>query len=225
MLFVLNEQGVPSVGHIARISAQAAAQTQDAVSALRKPAAAPIPPDLVALDTKIAEEQGRPPVVVGITPSCPYGIGACWGGAFAALRQLSDVDIVRPLPDTADSIAFVYLRQDTLPDLDAWRDQFAKVANGTYVMRGLEMTISGTVTEHLARLALGGTPTRPELVLAPLQAADKVQWDFATRTSKPMSDDEVSAFARLSAALAANPAGATVQVTGPLKKSGADFFP
>jgi hypothetical protein len=34
-----------------------------------------------------------------------------------------------------------------------------------------------------------------------------------------MSDDEVSAFARLSAALAANPAGATVQVTGPLKKS------
>jgi galactose oxidase len=224
MLFVLNEQGVPSVGHIARISAQAAAQTQDAVSALRKPAAAPIPADLVALDTKIAEEQGRPPVVVGITPSCPYGIGACWGGAFAALRQLSDVDIVRPLPDTADSIAFVYLRQDTLPDLDAWRDQFAKVANGTYVMRGLEMTISGTVTEHLARLALGGTPTRPELVLAPLQAADKVQWDFATRTSKPMSDDEVSAFARLSAALAANPAGATVQVTGPLKKSGADFF-
>jgi galactose oxidase len=108
MLFVLNEQGVPSVGHIARISAQAAAQTQDAVSALRKPAAAPIPPDLVALDTKIAEEQGRPPVVVGITPSCPYGICACWGGAFAALRQLSDVDIVRPLPDTADSIAFVY---------------------------------------------------------------------------------------------------------------------
>ena len=31
-------------------------------------------------------------------------------------------------------------------------------------------------------------------------------------------------FARLSAALAAHPAGATVQVTGPLKKNGADFF-
>jgi hypothetical protein len=224
MLFVLNEQGVPSIANITRISAHAGAQTRNAVAGLRKPAAAPITADLVELDMKIAKHQDRPPVVVGITPSCPYGIGACWAGAFSALQQLSDVEIVRPLPDTADSIAFVYLRQDTLPNLDAWRDQFASVANGSYVLRGIEMTLSGTVTEHLARLALGGTATRPELVLAPLQAADKVQWDFARRTSKPMSDEEVNAFARLSATLAANPAGTTVRVTGPLKKDGADFF-
>jgi galactose oxidase len=106
---------------------------------------------------------------------------------------------------------------------DAWREQFAKVANGSYIMRGIEMTFTATVTEHLGKLALAGSATRPGLELAPLQAVDAVQWDIKTRSNKPMSDDEASAFARLSAALAANPAAATVKVTGPLKKDGAYF--
>jgi galactose oxidase len=180
--------------------------------------------DLVALDKKITVDQGRPPAVVGITPSCPYGIGACWGGAFNALRALGDVDVVRPLPDTADSTAFVYLKDDTLPDLDAWRDQFAKVANGSYVMRGIEMTFTGAVTEHLGKLTLASAARRPSLVLAPLQATDVVQFDFKRRVNKPMSNDEVGAFTRLYAALAAGPAPATVRITGPLKKTGANFF-
>jgi hypothetical protein len=225
MLFVLNQQGVPSIARICRISAPAVAPpVQGAAVAPPKPAAAPVTADLAVLDKTIAAAQARPPVVVGITPSCPYGIGACWGGAFDALQQLSDIEIVRPLPDTADSTAFVYLQQDTLPDLDAWRDQFAEIANGTYVMRGIEMTLSGVVTGHLGRLTLAGTATRPELLLAPLQATDKVQWDIKTRINKPMSDEEASAFARLSAALTARPVGATVEVTGPLKKNGTDFF-
>ena len=224
MLFVLNQEGVPSIAHIASISAPAAAtQAQIAAFALRDPASVPAKADIMALDTKITQQQGKPPVVVGITPSCPYGIGACWGGAFDALQQMSGVEIVRPLPDMADSTAFVYLQEDTLPDLDLWRDQFAKVANGSYVMRGIEMTVSGTVSEDLARLTLAGTATRPDLILAPLQAADKIAWDFARRVNRPMSDDEAAAYAKLSAALAGSPAGVTVQVTGPLKKDGADF--
>ena len=225
MLFVLNEQGVPSIASIIHIAAQAVAiQVKNDALAQRTPAAKPVTVDLAALDRKIATDQSRPPIVVGVTPSCPYGIGACWGGAFDALQRLSDIEIVRPLPDTAHSIAFVYLQRDILPDLDVWRDQFAKAVNGTYIMRGIEITLSGLVTEQLARLTLAGTATQPELVLAPLQAADKIQWDIKTRANRPMSDLEASAFARLSAALAARRAGATVQVTGPLKKNGTDFF-
>jgi galactose oxidase len=111
-----------------------------------------------------------------------------------------------------------------LPDLDAWRDQFTKVANGSYVMRGIEMTFTGTVTDQLGKLTLAGHATRPALGLAPLQATDIVQWDIKTRANKPMSVDEATAFARLSAAPAVNSPGTTVQVTGPLKKNGADFF-
>jgi galactose oxidase len=224
LLFVLDTEGVPSVAHIARISAQPVAQVHNEAFALMKPAAAPVTVDLAVLDKKIADEQGKPPIVVGVTPSCPYGIGACWGGAFDALQQLSGIKVVRPLPDSTNSLAFVYLQQDSLPDLDDWREEFAEVANGSYVMRGIEVTVTGTVTDHLAKLTLAGTATRPDLVLAPLQASDKIQWDITTRANMPMTADEESAFARLSSALAKEPAGATVQVIGPLKKDGAAFF-
>src|SRR5581483_10825843 len=117
------------------------APVHNAAFAMLQPAAAPVTVDLAALDKKIANDQGGPPVVVGVTPSCPYGIGACWGGAFDALQKLSGIDIVRPLPDTADSTAFVYLQRDTPPDLDAWREEFARIANGSYIMRGIEMTL------------------------------------------------------------------------------------
>jgi galactose oxidase len=131
---------------------------------------------------------------------------------------------VRPLPDNTNSLAFVYLQQDSLPDLDEWREEFAEVANGSYVMRGIEVTLTSTVNEHLARLTLAGTATRPDLVLAPLQASDKIQWDITTRANVPMTADEQSAFARLSTELATKPAGESVRVTGPLKKNGPDFF-
>jgi len=163
-------------------------------------------------------------VVVGISPSCPYGIGACWGGAFDALKQLSGVAEVRPLPDTADSTAFVYLKDEVLPEIDAWRDQFAEVANGSYIMRGIEMTLVGEVTDNFGLLTLVGNKTRPDLVLAPLQGPDKIQWDFTTRSNQPMTAEEASAYTRLSAQLATQSSGTQVQVTGALKKNGSEFF-
>jgi hypothetical protein len=176
------------------------------------------------MDKQIADAHLEPPVIVGVSPSCPYGIGACWGGAFDALKQLRGVAEVRPLPDTADSTAFVYLKNDVLPDIDAWRDQFADVANGSYIMRGIEMTLKGKVTHHFGLLTLVGDKTRPDLVLAPLQGPDKVQWDFTMRSNQPMTAEEASAYARLSTKLAPQSNGSQVQVTGPLKKNGAEFF-
>jgi galactose oxidase len=225
MLFVLNDEGVPSIARILRIEALGGTirAEHDAVTPRIAPAAPEIV-DLVALDRNIEANQGKSPVTVGVTPSCPYGIGACWGGAFDALQRLSNIEVVRPLPDTANSLAFVYLRRDALPDLGVWRNQFARIVNGTYIMRGIEMTLSGPVTEHLARLTLADTATGKDLVLAPLQAADKVQWDIRTRTNMPMSDEEASAFTRLFTRLAARPEEGEVRVTGPLKKHGVDFF-
>jgi galactose oxidase len=230
LLFVLNELGVPSVAHLARIAAapvstpvrSAAIRTVPRNAAVADATAQTV--DVVALDQRMAQQATTPPVVIGVTPSCPYGIGACWGGAYDALQKLTGVSSVRPLPDSGNSTAFVYVREDYLPDIDLWREQFAKVSNGSYQLRGLEMTFQGTITETLGLLKLVGRDMRPDLVLAPLQPSDKVQWDITTRSNWPPSDPEVSAYARLAATLKPADAGRVLKITGPIKKNGAAFF-
>lgn len=219
MLFVLNEIEVPSEARIIRIQAPAAPMFRTQRLFARAPATV----DIMKINRKIITDERRPHVVVGVSPSCPYGLGACWGGALGGLKRLQNVKVVRPVPDTANSLAFVYLKDDTLPELDTWRKEFAGVVNGTYIMRGIEMTIPGLITVHNNRLTLRGTATRQGLRLAPLKAADKVQWDIKTRANRLTSDLEASAFDRLATVLVDRPAGMVVKVTGPLVKNGEDF--
>jgi hypothetical protein len=214
-----------SIAHIARLSAQMMPPPlHHAAFALSKTEGVSQTVDVLALDEKMALDAGKPPVVVGITPGCPYGIGACWGGAFDALQQLDGIKDVRPVPDSRDSTAFVYLKEDTLPDIDAWREQFTKVANGSYVLRGIEMTLKGAVTESFGLLTLPSSDSRPDVVLAPLQALDKIQWDTATGANQAMTDDEGFAYARLSAELNGKSVGSEVEITGPIKKNDGEFF-
>jgi len=225
LLFVLNENGVPSVGRIARISAQVGAPPAHNVAFSLVRAAVPGQViDPVAQDKQMAASAGKPPVVLGITPICPYGIGACWGGAYDALQRLRDVDQVRPIPDNLDSTAFLYMKDDLLPDLDKLREEFAAVANDSYVLRGVEVTLRGTVTASHGLLVLEGNDTRPDIVLAPLEATHKVQWDIVSRASWPMTPDEADAYERLSALVAGTAEGAAVEATGPLKKNGDEYY-
>ncbi|KAI9691258.1 MAG: hypothetical protein M1820_009816 [Bogoriella megaspora] len=230
MLFLLNQQGVPSVAPIIRIGPinTPAPQRSVAGSAQRTLTEQHVGASLPVLNEKIITEKARPAVVIGLTPVCPYGLGPCWGGAHDALQRLSNIDVVRPVPDQANSVAFVYLKKDTLPDIDVWRKEFEKTANGSYVIRGIEMTLSGVVTKKHAgadeQLTLAGTPTRPEVALAPFQASSKIEWDRKAHAPKPMSDAEAGAYAKLSSALADRGAGVTVKATGRLQKHGADKF-
>jgi galactose oxidase len=178
--------------------------------------------DLPALNEEIINEQDRPAVVVGLTPVCPYGLGACWGGAYDALQQITDVDVVRPLPNQPDSVAFVYLKQDVLPDIDVWRKEFAKTANASYHMRGIEMTLSGAVTMKSGgateQLTLAGTSTRPEVTLAPFHQSSKIQYDMWAKIPREMSGAEADAYKQLCSAVKSKRTGLTVQVTGRLHK-------
>jgi hypothetical protein len=72
---------------------------------------------------------------VGLTSRCPYGLGACWGGAYEALQKLDGVQSVRPIAN-----ADVYLHGDTLPDVERWAEQIARVANGSYDFRAKRET-------------------------------------------------------------------------------------
>jgi galactose oxidase len=234
MLFVLNKVKVPSVAASAFIrippatAGKITTSTRVADVAQHTAVAKQIQPTLMEHDERVIAEQARPHVVVGLTPLCPYGLGPCWGGAYDGLQAVTDIDVVRPVPHHHDCLAFVYLQQDILPDIDVWRTEFEGVANKSYNMRGIEMTISGAVTKEKSgtdeQLTLAGTSTRPQLILAPFQATSQLKWDIKANAPKPISDAEAAAYERLAATLAGHPAEVTVQVTGTLQKHGADKF-
>ena len=232
MLFVLNNVGVPSEAWIVRVAPTPAKASKPSMRvadiAQHTAVAKQVQPTLLEHNERIITEQARPPVVVGLTPVCPYGLGGCWGVAHDALQRLSGIEVIRPVPDQADSVAFVYLQQDILPDVDVWRSEFEKATNKGYDMRGIEMTVSGVGTKRLSganeQLTLAGTSTRPQLILAPFQAISQLKFDMTAQTPRPIIDAEAGAYKRLSATLADHPTGVTVQVTGTLQKQGANEF-
>jgi galactose oxidase len=225
MLFVLDSRGVPAVAPIIQLIPLTGKKNVEVKRAARMAAAEPqFHPSLHILEEHKAMQRKQDPVVVGLTTVCPYGLGPCWGGAYEALHHLTNIGTVQLSASQADSVAFVYLEQDTLPDIDQWRAELGKIVNGTYFMRGLEMILSGVVKAVNAKsLTLSGSLTRPDLPLAPLRASNKVQWDNVAKAPHPTTDTESGAFERLQKEVAARP-DSTFKVTGVLLKQGAGQF-
>ena len=71
-------------------------------------------------------------VTIGLTARCPYGLAACWGGAYEALKKLSRVEAVRPIAKTDVATAELFLRDQGLPDLDHWPEEFAAWARSYF---------------------------------------------------------------------------------------------
>ena len=84
-------------------------------------------------------------VVVGVTLSCPYGIGACWAGVYEALSRLDGVKSVAEHPDSYNCTARLELKAGGLPDIDRWADQFKSFVGQAYGFRGVEVTAEGSV--------------------------------------------------------------------------------
>jgi galactose oxidase len=235
MLFILSKAGVPSIAKIIQIQA-AVAPAALAIEPLVDVEATPVPETALsslmprgselraylqvsAREIEVAEAAKGTAVVVGIRGTCPYGIGACWGGAYEALRRLEGVDLVSPIPNTDDSTAEVFLQDERLPALEQWYEQFRRIVNGTYEMRGVEVTLQGSLEEREGRLFLAGSGRRPAVQFAPLAAADKIQWNHTAQTFKPLEGDEALAYERLTVASRGWPDGQQVTVTGPLKQT------
>jgi len=250
MLFVLDQRGVPSVGRIIRIAPTLSplpSPTKHKIVNPRVPpapnstptlhklsartSAAPIPPPTIQPtleehSAQLAASQNRPPIVVGLTPLCPYGLGPCWGGAFDALRRISDVDVVAPIPSQADSLAFVYPhKRDLIPDIDVWRKELTQTINGSYDMRGIEMKLEGEVGKKGEEVVLAVAGAQ-ELVLAPFTQGSQVKWDIERSAPKPVTGVEIGAYKRLVEGLKSKLGGGKVKVraTGTLQKKGAGKF-
>jgi galactose oxidase len=217
LLFLLNKSSAPSVARIIQVLGQPVAAARPvARAALRV-----LGP--VEKDAAIVANAKRPPVVVGLTSTCPYGLAACWGGAYVALSRLPGVEIVRPMADAKDSVAFLYLSHDSLPDVANWPSEFERLANAAYVWRGVEVTLAGNLVVDNGELILAEAQSRPAVTLAPLQLADKVQLNMENGGLKPLPEEENMAFDNLSKLLGRSAGGRSVTVTGPLRKEGTGF--
>ena len=223
MLFLLSKAKIPSVATILRI-APAAGQTIVAATRAFVPSTAEVPAaarmTTAELDRTVLREASGTLVVVGLTSRCPYGLGACWGGAYEALQKLDGVQSVRPIANALNSTADLYLHGDTVPDLDRWAEQIESVANGSYDFRGAEISIRAKVRRVNGDLTITGPSIDQSVILAPLGGTEKVQFDRATGAAKPAGAEEIAAYGRLVARCAdAGPADFSVRVTGPLKKA------
>ncbi len=229
MLFIVNLQGVPSVAKIIQISAPAAAaaQVREAAQPEAAAAGAPAPArqaatDAFALRATVRAAASGTRVVAGITGICPYGIAACWGGANEALRSLEGVQFVDPIPDGDSSTATVYLEDDRLPALDHWDDQFRRMVHQTYELRGVEVTLTGTIEARNGVFVLDGEGRRPPVELVALDPGGKIQRDPAAQGPQAAEPAEAGAYDTLTRSAGA--AGARpLTVTGPLHQTQAGY--
>jgi hypothetical protein len=140
-----------------------------------------------------------------------------------ALKRLDNVAWVVPVPNTDDSTAEVFLEDDRLPALDRWEEQFQKMVNETYEMRGVEVTLKGTIAQERGTLLLAGRGRRPPVPLMPLQEDEKIQWNHLDRERKPLEPSEAGTYDKLVAATGPLAPGHAVTVTGALKRVETDY--
>lgn len=222
MLFVLSEVGVPSVARIVRIgppTAQPRAAVSPALAAARRDTGPGGKTRTQERDDAVRTQSSGTCVTVGLTAKCPYGLGACWGGAYEALKKLDGVAAVRPIPNAEDSTAEVYLHDQGLPDLDGWPEQITRWANGSYDFRGVEVAVAGTVREQDGIVQLTGPSFDAPIRLMPLRQDMKLQWDHLTRSVREITSTERDAYQNLERRYQAEP----TRVTGPLTKTGAGW--
>jgi len=218
MLFLVSEAGVPSVARMVRIAPTPQMQAEFAAARTAGAPSRSVADIPVARRFAASHRPAGHTIVVGLTSNCPYGLGACWGGAHEALNRLDGVGTVNPVADTDDSTAEVVLAKKGLPPLRRWVDEFRAVVNDRYDWRGVEITLEGTVSKAGASLLLS-TQHDAAVTLKPLTAAHKIQFDNTTRSIKPLTAAEAQAYARLAAAVDEKPRTLTATVTGPLEQT------
>ena len=219
LMFVLNAAGVPSVATVVQVRPAPAP-----LGALRM-----LEPESVRMSSEAVEgrSSGASPgaarkpsagteVVLGITGLCPYGIGACWAGAYEALQQLERVAYVEPVPDAQASTASLVLGDDGLPPLDRWHQQFARVVNGSYRLRGAEVTLVGRIAVRAGEIQLDVTDGE-SLPLIPIRHEDSVRLDRVRGGPEALRPAELGAYQGL---LTAVRSGDRQTVTGPLRVIG-----
>jgi hypothetical protein len=200
MLFALSAAGVPSHAHMIRLGEAAIASAPP--RSFAAPVAAPPP-----------SHRGTR-VVIGLTSRCPYGLAACWGGAYQSLLKLSGVAYVNPVADASTSTAEVFLLDNTIPDPERWKREFQDSANASYEIRGIEVSVEGQLSREGDRFRLSLADGQQVDIERP--AADaKVQWNWDAKAPEIFTEQEAAAAERPAPHAEASH---RARLTGPLRK-------
>jgi hypothetical protein len=168
---------------------------------------------------KPARAQVSELVVVGVTPTCPYGIAACASGAREGLKRLENVRLVAQNPDRYNCTFDMQIDRRALPDLDKWRSQLASVVGETFIFRGVEVAVIGTIVDAQNVLTLHVAGCEQVIELAPLE--NKLQWNFRKGSAREPEPAEQDAWRQLATLLRTSSSPSLkVEVVGPLRYRG-----
>jgi galactose oxidase len=218
MLFILSNQGKPSVAEIIQIVETPAIRTQNQAILARIEAAKHKSQTALQVRRMVRSTASGTRIEIGITPSCPYGLSACWGGAYDALSSLDGVKQVDPIPHASGSTASVFLADPGLPDLDVWSNQFNDAVRDVYGLRGFEAALTGTVEASGDSLMLVSEGLRPVVELVPLEPGEKIQWDRKAERPQTVTPEEAAAHMTLARFVSSGNAK-SVSVTGPVNQT------
>ncbi len=210
MLFLLNTEGVPSIAKMIHVSLTGIQQHQPIARTMINRAARLVQHFghivmtnlqrffqwLNTILKKWNASSGGNHVLIGLTPTCPYGLSSCWGGAYEALQKLDGVRYVKPIANRNEATAEAFIDADLRPDLNKWKQQFKSSAKGSYDFRGIELTLHGSVKLRNDKLMLHPRKGNA-IVLRPLQETCKVQWDARHDCRKYFESGEENAYDHL----------------------------
>jgi galactose oxidase len=156
-------------------------------------------------------------VVIGLTPSCPYGIAGCWGGAREALARLDGVESVAASPDVYNCTAHVKLNGKGLPNPETMQKQFKDMVGDLWAFRGIEVSVEGTNSVQDGKMSLTCPGVAKPILLVPLK--NKLQWNFAKHAARKPEPDEATAHQEMHGTAANNVSKLENRwiVTGPLR--------
>ena len=124
-------------------------------------------------------------------------------------------------PEQIATVSLIRLSSVT-PALDHWDDQFRRMVHQTYELRGVEVTLTGTIEARNDVFVLAGEGRRPPVELVPLDPGGKIQWDPAAHGPQAAGPGEAAAYDTLTRSAGA--AGARpLTVTGPLHQTQAGY--
>jgi galactose oxidase len=211
MVFLLNKERIPSIARIVLVGdiqqAVQSAARQALGDRLLIKSLTPVPPQPKAGNGEIE-------ITVGLTPTCPYGLAACWGAAFEALTGLSGNPTVGDVPDKKFCTATLLLQEKDLLKTFDWPAEFQKVANASYDYRGIELTAAGGVLIEESNIFLQ-LENGQKFLLKPLEAEHKIQWNIKTESPCELLPAERLAFSELQKEITNSPKK-RVHLTGPL---------
>jgi galactose oxidase len=225
MLFALSKSGVPSKAHIIRIEP---GQGQSKPARVAAKLVSQLPPsgdpDVKSMHQPAKNVAHVAVATVGLTSLCPYGLGACWGGAYEALTKLDGVAAIDPVANAEDSTARVYLSVFDPVRIQQWPEQFAR-ANGSYRFRGIELTLWGEIREDTSGPMLVADAIRSGIRLKSLADGELVQWDRKGDRPRLATTEERNAYRSITASLSPDGKSFPVRgITGPFVTYGDRFF-